>query len=454
MKKAGYRWAFFVFSILWVYTACIYTWTGGGESVALRLLFAYVLIFPGWLGVWLFFPDGISKTASIYLILFIAAGARLCLWDTVDYSPLAMKAMILFFDMLALAIIMLVLRYLHYSVRMALLYALNPIVLFVFSLGVHYGANLWYLIWFALVIGFSPSLSFLWISFAGSLYFLADYQIEQGLNGDLPVWALWVQWVPFLILLIYENRNIVSRITNRKRFTKPRDYAVIIPVYNDALKLEDCLRSLKKQNHLPREIIVIDGGSTDRPSGVASAFGASFFECARRGRGLQIADGIRRTQADVIVVVHADTTLPQEAVRAILRYFERNLSSPGGVLGQRFDGGGGTLLIVEALNDMRAAFGGTGFGDQVQFFRRDALSAVGGYPEYPLMEDVELSLRLLRCGSLGFLSIPAYCSARRWQSLGFIKRSHQVLTCVIRYRWARLRGRDISAELYSFYYEQ
>ena len=103
---------------------------------------------------------------------------------------------------------------------------------------------------------------------------------------------------------------------------------------------------------------------------------------------------------------------------------------------------------------MRATFGGTGFGDQVQFFRRNALDPVGGYPAYPLMEDVELSLRLLRCGPLGFLDTPAYCSARRWQSLGFIRRFRQVLTCIIRYRWARLYGRDISAELYRFYYEK
>jgi len=334
---------------------------------------------------------------------------------------------------------------------MAVLYALNPIVLFVFSSDAHYGVNLWYLIWVPFVIVFSPSLSFLWISFAGSFFFLADYQVEQG--GAMPVWALWILSVPFLILLIYENRNVVHRIIMRSRFKPPKDYAVIIPVYNDAELLEACLRSLKNQKLPPREIIVIDGGSTDSPSSVADVFGAGFFECTR-GRGLQIADGIARTQADIIMVVHADTCVPETAGDTMMRYLQRRPASPGGVLGQRFDSGGGALVLIEALNDMRAAFRGTGFGDQVQFFRRAALELVGGYPAYPLMEDVELSMRLMQCGPLGFLGIPAYCSARRWQSLGFIRRFRQVLTCVIRYRWARLFGRDISTELYHYYYEK
>jgi len=109
MTKAGYRWAFFVFSIFWIYVACIYARAGDSESVALRLLFAYALIMPGWLGAWLFFPDGMSKAASIYLILLVAAGARLCLWGIVGFPPLEMKAMIFFFDMGTLLIIMAVL---------------------------------------------------------------------------------------------------------------------------------------------------------------------------------------------------------------------------------------------------------------------------------------------------------------------------------------------------------
>ena len=109
-------------------------------------------------------------------------------------------------------------------------------------------------------------------------------------------------------------------------------------------------------------------------------------------------------------------------------------------------------MVIEALNDFRACFQGIGFGDQVQFFRKEALAKVGGYPGILLMEDVELSLRLQKLGDLVLLDAPACVSGRQWSKDGLLRRVWKVLFCMAFFRWQRFCGRDASKYLYDYYY--
>jgi len=60
-------------------------------------------------------------------------------------------------------------------------------------------------------------------------------------------------------------------------------------------------------------------------------------------------------------------------------------------------------------------------GDQAIFVRAEAFRAVGGYPEIPLMEDVELSRRMRRAGKTVLLPLRVESSGRRWEAWGPLK---------------------------------
>lgn len=313
---------------------------------------------------------------------------------------------------------------------------------------VHY----WYLTWLAPFMVFSPMLSWLWLSLSSGLYFITTYRVDNGSEWSLPFWVSLVQWVPFTILLLWEGRHIIARSMNRKRFFNVSSCCIVIPTYNDAPALRNCLRQIGKQRVLPQEVIVVDGGSTDNPECELLSYSAARLIQANPSRGGQIAAGVKEAVSEVVMVVHSDAIISENSVGAVLEYLNLNPETPGGLLGVRFSGGGLKMLFIECLNDMRGYFGGAAFGDQVQFFRKEALARVGGYPEIPLMEDVELSLRLMKLGSLAYLDEPAMVSARRWSRSGFLKRVTLVMRCLILYRLNRWRGRDVSRKLYREYY--
>ena len=311
--------------------------------------------------------------------------------------------------------------------------------------------HLWYLTWWLPWWAMNPGLSGLWISFASGLYFLTWEQLAEAGTWGLPGWAVAAQWIPFGLLLLWDNRHAFPF---RKKFQAqgyPSTYGVVIPVYDDDRVLEEALASVRAQTHAPAEVLVVDGANCEKTQSLVKAFHAQYMS-APRGRGIQIAHGLKNMKAEVALVLHADTRLRKESGELILTHFFRNPAVVGGALGQRFDREGLSLMIIEALNDWRATLGGTFFGDQVLFFRRDAMEWAGGFPEIPLMEDVESSLRLRAVGPCRFLDCPASCSARNWQSGMFLKRLCTVLKFMVWYRIARILKKEITTKLHQEYY--
>ena len=119
-------------------------------------------------------------------------------------------------------------------------------------------------------------------------------------------------------------------------------------------------------------------------------------------------------------------------------------------------GGQSELLPIEVLNDLRALFSRTAFGDQVQFFHRETAVLRELMPKQPLMEDVEASWRVRECGEFLYLGQPCRVSHKKWNSKDWFKRFRLVMSLVSRYRIARLKGRAqaelLSCELYREYY--
>jgi len=192
--------------------------------------------------------------------------------------------------------------------------------------------------------------------------------------------------------------------------------AIVIPALNEAANLSRLLPDLARD--CPgADIVVVDGGSGDDTAAVvARRPGPRLLESAR-GRAVQMNHGAREAGGDTLLFLHADTRLPDGAARAI----EQTLAEPGVVGGRfdvAFDNERPLFRVIAWLMNTRSRASGICTGDQAIFVRRADFEAVGGYPDIPLMEDIELSRRLKRRGNLRALRLRVTTSARKWEREG------------------------------------
>ncbi len=191
--------------------------------------------------------------------------------------------------------------------------------------------------------------------------------------------------------------------------------SVVIPTLDEADRIETAIRGALDAPATV-EVIVVDGGSSDATTRLAAAAGARVLAC-ERGRARQLRAGVSASTGDVVVLLHADTQLPHDWTSAV----EQALRDPRVVAGAfrlRFDEQSLVFRFIEFGARLRAGLLRLPYGDQALFFRRRALEAIGGIPEVPLMEDLDLVHRIKREGRLALLSAPAVTSARRYRARG------------------------------------
>ncbi len=167
------------------------------------------------------------------------------------------------------------------------------------------------------------------------------------------------------------------------------------------------------------ELIAVDGGSSDGTPERAAAAGARVIRSAPP-RARQLGAGAGRTGADAIVFLHADTRLPpgfDTAVRAALR----DPAVVGGAFRFRFDQPSLSLRVVEWGARLRCALFDLPYGDQALFVRREVLERIGGVPQAPILEDLDLVKAMRRHGRLTRLRLPATTSARRYRAGGVFR---------------------------------
>lgn len=223
-----------------------------------------------------------------------------------------------------------------------------------------------------------------------------------------------------------------------------------MPTYDEAEHIEAGLRSVAAQTAPAERVVVVDGGSTDRTALLARQCGATVWTAPQRGRGLQIAWAVAELCEDLILVAHADMLFPAHAFAAVRQALAEDPTCPGGCLGHRFDRRRWRYRLIESWDRWRVLLTGVSFGDQAQFFRRQRLDSVGGFPSQPIMEDVELSRRLLRLGRPAYLGVEVTVSARRFESVGWLAAGWRNLQ---NRRAYRRHGPDACQAIYDRYYE-
>lgn len=211
--------------------------------------------------------------------------------------------------------------------------------------------------------------------------------------------------------------------------------SVIIPTLNEAAQLPRTLQSVVTQDHAC-EIIVVDGGSTDGTRALASD-AACLLE-APRGRARQMNAGARVATGEAFLFLHADTRLPPGAFAQIWQ----TLRTPGteaGAFRLAFDRSSPLLDFYAWCT--RWPLPQICFGDRGLFVTRAAFEAVGGFPDQPMFEDLDLVRALHRRGRFRFLDAAVTTSARRFSAMGTLKQ--QVLNAFL---WTRyMAGADPQA---------
>ncbi len=192
---------------------------------------------------------------------------------------------------------------------------------------------------------------------------------------------------------------------------------IVIPVLNEGEALTERLAILQPLRSEGVELVVVDGGSTDESWARARPW-VDRLMASPPGRARQMNTGAQDTpgsQVDALLFLHADTQLPSNAVALILAALRERA---WGRFDVQLDSQDWRLSMVQAMMNLRSRLSGIATGDQAMFVRADAFRAAGGFPDQPLMEDIELSARLKRFSHPACLHVRVRTSARKWERGG------------------------------------
>lgn len=195
--------------------------------------------------------------------------------------------------------------------------------------------------------------------------------------------------------------------------------SIIIPTLNEAGGIVAALTRLEPLRHRGAEVIVADGGSDDDTMALARPLTDRVLT-APRGRASQMNAGAAVAKQDVLLFVHADTSLPDQADELIAVM----LADPRyrwGRFDVRIEGRHPLLPVVAAMMNLRSQITGICTGDQAIFVRRQTFVEIDGFPDIPLMEDIALSKTLRRRSPPACISARVTTSGRRWETRGVLR---------------------------------
>ena len=233
--------------------------------------------------------------------------------------------------------------------------------------------------------------------------------------------------------------------------------SVIIPTYNEEKALPETLRVLLRQPG-DYEVIVVDGGSSDCTCAIAESFGftdnvrsfrhSSFVSrrssgegqftsdasrlllTAPKGRAAQMNVGAKQGNGEWLLFLHADTLLPDGAIRRLNDMECDRTIQVGGFMHQ-FSGNDWRLRCISFLDNFRCTRSRIIYGDQALFVRRSLFEELGGFPHQPILEDVAFCERLIKKTSPLILSPPVVTDARKFLKMGVFRSFVRVLLIIL-----------------------
>jgi rSAM/selenodomain-associated transferase 2 len=205
--------------------------------------------------------------------------------------------------------------------------------------------------------------------------------------------------------------------------------SIIIPALDEEKALPATLARLADQT-CEREVIVVDGGSSDATCAIAEAIPGVQLLRAPRGRALQMNAGARAARGDWLLFLHADTWLPPGGLASIASL---PIEVDAGCFQQRFSGDDWRLRLVSWLHNLRCRQTGVMYGDQAMFVRRTLFDRLGGFPPLEVLEDIVFSERLLSAARPIIIPAEVVTDSRKFMKMGVFRSLARCLLILLCY---------------------
>ena len=196
--------------------------------------------------------------------------------------------------------------------------------------------------------------------------------------------------------------------------------SIVIPTYNESAIIEGTLNSLNESISSEDEVIVVDGMSEDDTREIVGGFPGVILITSRRGRAVQMNAGAKIAKGEYILFLHADVLINESCI-SMLKNQTRNNEVKWGWFSIRLDSPRFIFRVLETGANLRNRLTGIPLGDHGIFVKRDVFHGIGGFPEIPIMEDLEF-VRKIRIISKGVeVKSPIKTSIRRFENSGIIR---------------------------------
>ena len=206
--------------------------------------------------------------------------------------------------------------------------------------------------------------------------------------------------------------------------------SVIIPTYNEGKALPLTLKHLLRQPG-EYEVIVVDGGSTDHTCEIVRAESRIRLRTAAKGRASQMNAGAHVARGEWLLFLHADTLLPEGALRR-MKALEADMTWQAGGFRHRFSGDDWRLRLISWMDNLRTRMTRIIYGDQAMFVRRALFEQLAGFPEQPILEDIGFCEKLKRVTKPVLLDQYVITDSRKFAQMGIwrsVARCALILFC-------------------------
>lgn len=192
--------------------------------------------------------------------------------------------------------------------------------------------------------------------------------------------------------------------------------SIIIPVINEESSIKELLQQLQRYRKQGHEVIVVDGGSRDKTVSISNSLADKVIS-SEAGRASQMNSGAAYAHYDILWFLHADTLISDNSVEQIQQSLNIN---DWGRFNIKLSGSNILFRLIEKMMNVRSCLTGIATGDQGIFVKKDIFTAVNGYPNIPLMEDIEISKKLKSISRPICIKEKLTTSSRRWEEKGIL----------------------------------